>query len=243
MPILACAWLACSPAPGETRPAEAALEPAPGSAQGEIVLDRRADGATLWGRLEPIVPNSDADRILIVRAEPPVAGVDGARALDARFAGDAILVLGADHVLRAHAQGSPEQPAHQQGAITEVDRAVEAPLAVAGRSVAYARGEMPFFEIARAELDTGGARAITQGMAPAWSPALSPDGREVVFVSSAQGSPRLHRVDAAGTVTPLPATARTPSSPRAPTLEGDRLTFDDEQGRTTIDLRTGQELR
>ena len=238
MPILACAWLACSPAPAETRPAEAALELAPASAQGEIVLDRRADGATLWGRLEPIVPNSDADRILIVRAEPPVAGVDGARALDARFAGDAMLVLGADHVLRSHQQG-----AHQQGAITELDRAVEAPLSVAGRSVAYARGEMPFFEIARADLDTGGARAITQGMAPAWSPALSPDGREVVFVSSAQGSPRLHRVDAAGTVTPLPATARTPSSPRAPTLEGDRLTFDDEQGRTTIDLRTGQELR
>lgn len=192
-----------------------------------IVLDQRDDGALLLATIEPAPPGSDAERTLILRSEPAGLVPEGERALDARFARSAILVLGVDHVLRA---------IDAQGAITVVDDQAQPPLAVANDIVAYARGEMPFFEIARADLETGAARTITHGLAPAYSPAISEDASTIVFVSTASGAPRLHRIDAQGALTALAPTPRTPSSPIAPRLEGSVLRFHDEAGEVSIDL-------
>ena len=61
-------------------------------------------------------------------------------------------------------------------------------------------GEPPDLELARVDVRGGAHEQLTFGMAPVWSPALSEDGAEVVFVSGAGGEPRLHRMDAAGNV-------------------------------------------
>lgn len=234
--------LACSSPPSEdAAPQRAALSEEAASHAGEpqetlLVLDRREDGARLLGRLEAAVPNGDPDRVLVLRSEPGapprLAALEGTRVLDARFVGEHVVVLGADHVLRDY-DGAGERV---------LDRDAEPPLTVAGTVVAYVRGAMPFFEVARADVSTGAARALTDGMAPAWSPALSADGREVVFVSSVTGSPRLHRVDESGAVTPLAPSARTPSSPEAPRLDGDHLHFRDEAGAAVVELSSGRVL-
>jgi hypothetical protein len=195
------------------------------TADGMIVLDRSGDRALL-GRPEPVAPNSDQDRVLVLSADDPA--LDGLRVLDARFAADAVVVLSAERVLSVH----------RQGLVAELDRQAEAPLSVDGSSVVYARGEMPFFEIARADVVSGVVSTITNGMAPAWSPAI--DGDTIVFASSASGAPRLYR--SVGGSVELIASARTPSSPIAPRLAGNQLTFEDEEGTTTIDLRTGAEV-
>lgn len=233
--LVLCASGGCaSPEAGSPERAPHAAVQAQSLAGSEVVLDRREDGAVLLGRLEPAPPNSDADRVLVLRGEragqPLDPSIDGARALDARFAADRIVVLGADHVLRVV----------HGGATVELDRAAEAPLSVVGSTVAYVRGEMPFFEVARADVVTGTARQLTQGMGPAWSPALSPDAAEIVFVSSVLGTPRLHRLRADGSVEALPASARSPSSPIAPRWSGDRLMFTDEAGTAEIELSTGR---
>src|SRR5690606_21356876 len=70
------------------------------------VLDRRADGARIVGRLEPFPPNADPERVLVIRVEgtPLAAELDGARVTDARFVGDAIVTIPPDHVRRVHTQ-------------------------------------------------------------------------------------------------------------------------------------------
>ncbi len=229
--LLLALALGCSSEPASRAEAplvEDALAQAP-LAAGELVLDRRGD-ARLVGRLEPGVPNGDPDRVLVLRTSGVEGSLDGARVLDARFAGDSVVVLGADHVLRAH----------RGGQVIELDRQAEPPLSVAGTRVAYVRGEMPFFEVALADVDAGTARQITQGLAPAWAPALSSDGRTIVFASSSGGSPRMYRTSESGAVTPLPPSSRTPSSPDAPRLEGGLLYFRDEQGAAVLELASGE---
>lgn len=204
----------------------------PTAAPDEVILDVRADGAALFGRVVPPPPNADPDRVLVLRGErdgrPFLGSLEGARVLDARFAGSALVVLGTDHVLRVH----------ENDQVAELDAQVHGPLSVAADRVAYVRGEPPDLEVARADLRTGAVEAITQGMAPAWSPALSPDGTEVIFVSGASGSPRLYRSHG-GPARALPASPRFPTGPSAPRWIGDRLVFEDEQGVASIDLRAG----
>ncbi len=218
--------------------AERPLGSSPEARAEEVVLDRRADGARIVGQLRPAPPGSDADRVLVIRLERDgrqlMPAFEGARVLDARFVGERLVVLGDDHVLRVAGEG--EQ-------LVELDRNAEAPLAVRGEQVAYVRGDMPFFEVALADLATGAVRAITEGYAPAWSPALSDDG-SIVFVSSREGSPRLHRAQPDGQVVALAPSPRTPSSPEAPWLErtqtGELLHFRDEEGPAVLDLATGR---
>jgi hypothetical protein len=201
--------------------------------EGEVVLDVRADGATLEGRVEAVPVGSDAERVIVIeRAPQGFSALVGARVLDARFVLDRVVSVGVDHVLRAH---------DAEGGVAELDRQAEAPLSVAGSTVAYARGEMPFFELARADVSSMRAEVLTEGMAPVWSPALDAETGAIVFVSAREGAPRLHRWTG-GQSTPLPRTARAPSSPLAPRLEGDRLRFEDEAGEVVIELSTGRVL-
>lgn len=200
----------------------------------EVVLDERADGARLLATVLPAEEGSDADRVLAARLEISgrleyVPALD--RVIDARFVGaERVVLIDEHHTLVLLAAGEA----------ISIDEGAEAPLAVRGESIVYARGDMPFFELARLDAATHAVTAITQGYAPAYSPAIDADG-SVVFVSTREGRPRLHRV-VSGEVTVLAPTQRTPSSPRAPRLEQGLLTFEDERGTITIDVASGHEV-
>lgn len=205
-----------------------------------VLLDRRADGVSITGVLLDAPANADPDRVVVVRVASPsgvarsIAALEGRRVLDARFLGDgSVVVLDTDHTLRV---------VDREGQWAELDVDVEGPLSVAGQVVVYVRGEMPDLEVARADATTGVVDSITHGMAPAWSPAVSPDGRIIVFVSGREGSPRLYRTVDNAPPEALPRSARFPTSPRAPTLAGERLHFEDETGGATLDLATGRVL-
>lgn len=219
------------PDPSPARP----VAPAQAPHSAERVLDQGAGGARIVGRLEPFPPNADPERVLVIRAEgtPLAAQLDGARVVDARFVGDAVVTIGPDHVMRVHTQAGA----------TELDTQAYEPMSVAGSRIAYVRGEPPFLELARADVATGTAVTLTSGMAPAWSPALTPDGEAIVFVSGAAGSPRLYRIEGAGQPEALPQTARTPASPIAPRFEDGLLVFEDEQGTAWLDVDRGRIVR
>lgn len=190
---------------------------------GEVLLDVRGD-ARLIGLVEPVPEASDADRVLSLRG----VGLDGRRVLDARFVGDAVVLIDADHGLRV-VEGDREHL---------LDERAEAPLSVVGDAIAYVRGEMPDFEVVRAVPATGEVRALAPGVTPAWSPALSPDGREVLFATSATGTPRLYR-SGRGDV----ESARFPTMPGGPAWRGEVLILEDEAGLAWIDVATGQLVR
>ena len=197
----------------------------------EIELDARSDGARLVGVLRPTPQDTDADRVLDAELRSHTGVVVLGPVLDARFVASGIVLVDPMHTLVLA----------RDGARTEIDRLAEAPLAVRGDDVVYARGDMPFFELAHLEASSGVTRAITEGFAPAYSPAIDSDG-SVVFVSSREGRPRLHRVRVDGTIEALAPTQRAPSSPHAPRLDRGRLTFEDERGTTTIDVSSGREV-
>jgi hypothetical protein len=235
--------VACSaPEPASVLGASsAALEEDPSEAPAhqvnarELVLDERADGARLLATVLPAREGSDADRVLAARLElggrlEHVPALD--RVIDARFVGaERVVLIDAHHTLVL---------LEADDAIA-IDEGAEAPLAVRGESVVYARGDMPFFELARLDAATQVVTPLTEGHAPAYSPAIDADG-SVVFVSSREGRPRLHRVSRDGAIEPLVPTQRTPSSPRAPRLEQGLLTFEDERGTITLDVATGREV-
>lgn len=247
LPLTAILVVACSPPAADTDRPDAPRAPERAAAQvsepleahsseapppreragDEIELDRRADGATLFGTLEPFPENADPDRVLVLRtAGLPGSALDGARVLDARFAASGIVVLGADHELVL---------LRPDGTRVTLDTEAEGPLSVEADRVAYVRGQMPEYELALADLPSLSARTVTQGMAAVWSPALSQDGTEVVFVSSVTGSPRLYRMPASGGEPRLlPPSDRFPSSPFAPRWEGNVLRFEDERGASSI---------
>jgi Tol biopolymer transport system component len=77
-------------------------------------------------------------------------------------------------------------------------------------------------------------------IAPVWSPALSADGREVIFAASRSGRPELLRLDAEGELHRVSSGGRSPSSPVAPVWRGDLLIFEDEAGRARLNLVTGE---
>ncbi len=190
----------------------------------ERVLDVRADGARLLGRaLNEPIPNTGVELALSLRTErdgqPLDPALEGARVLMAAFAGDAIVILGVDHVLRAHVGGRT----------LELDPSAQGPLSTTAHAVAYVRGEMPDYELAVAELTTGTARAWTTGMAPVWCPALSPDGREAVFVSGVSGVSRLYAITVGGAPRLLVDEGVFPGSTNAPRFDGTTLSFEDER--------------
>lgn len=184
-----------SPGPAPAAPMAEAPGAAPALrlAPGEHLVDRRDDGAALVGREEPVPENADPLRLLRLRWVQ--AGVtrswayDGVPVQTARFGPDGGLWVATRerHLVWLSApDAAPESR----------DEDVLAPLSVSAdrRAVAYARGVVPELEIARAGHGGGRAAALSRGLAPAWAPALSPDGRRVRFMSAAEGAPALYEV-------------------------------------------------
>ncbi len=200
--------------PDSSGAATAALEtPDPAPAGPIVALDVGIDA-----RVKDAPPNGDPDRVLALTA--PLADLPaGSEVLDAHWVAGRALVLHPDHSLWVHEQGGRRR----------VDDRVEAPLSVREGSVAYVRGEMPFFEVVLlAELD-GTPEQLTEGYGPAWNPALGPD-RQVVFVSSREGRPELYRVRPGQSPERLQAEGAFPSSVHAPVFDGATLRFEDELG-------------
>src|SRR5690606_35167144 len=98
-------------------------------------------------------------------------------------------------------------------------------------------------ELARADTATLATEQLTQGMAPCWSPTITPDGASIVFVSGASGSPRLYRVDHRGPPRALAQIERFPGSPIGPRFEEGLYVFDDELGTVWVDLDAGRIVR
>lgn len=239
--LTGCAVTGCNAddAPEPSAGARADLEqPEPGGpapedpdAPDEVVLDERADGARLVGEPATLIPNADPEPSFLLRSTGvSFDGLDGARVLAAHFVDEAVVTIGTDHVLRVHdARG-----------VREHDTGVYGPISVRGPEIAYVRGRAPSLEVARAHVTRGEVSQLTQDMAPAWLPALTPDGGAVVFVSGANGRPRLYRVDRGGAVVALPETSRTPSAAVAPHFDGQLLVFRDHLGVASVDLETGR---
>lgn len=170
--------------------------PGVGAAQ-SLVLDADAEpGRTLVATPQPAPPGTDLP--LRLQVELRRAGTRADSALDGEFWRFARLLPG-DRFLGVTPSGelwlsglanAPDAPA------VFIDEGVTGAVATSpdGRHLVYCRGDGPDAEVFRA--DDGRVRAVTTGMAPVWSPAISPDGRSVVFVSAASGVPALYRVDA-----------------------------------------------
>lgn len=214
------------------RPVEALSRRAPA----EVVLDVAANGDALVGSVLPAEPESDADRVLhptwLTRAgRRPLPGGD---ALELRWipGTTAVLTLTRAHTLTRRA--SPDAPA------VELDREVFGPLSLdaRGTAVVYTKGDPPELSLVRLDLRTGVASPLAPGLVPAWCPALSPDGSEVVTVASPEGHPALYRVRAGEAPRPwaLPPGSPLPMGPGAPVVFGDALVFEDEAGLHALGL-------
>lgn len=237
MVLVVCA---CTP---EATPSHRVAPPAPRAplaerAADEVVVDLRADGDALVGRVLPVPENSDAERTLSLRWLTR----GGARAwrfaerptLEARFVpgSGAVLVLTTEHsLLRLDAAGA--EP-------VVLDREVYGPLSLdaSGRRVAYTRGEPPTLEVVRADLASGALTPLAPSLTPSWCPALSPDGSEVLVVASPEGTPAFYRLrdGAAPTRWSLPAETPLPTGPTAPVIFGDAVVYESDGALVSLGL-------
>lgn len=229
--------LALSGCPQERAPA-ARVDAVSHRAADELVLDLSARGEALVARVIPAPEESDADRTLTVRLLAP----NGARrwryadapVLEARFIprSEALLVITTGHEL-VRLDGPDAAP-------RVIDRRVSPPLSLdaLGRAAAYTRGEMPEFEVVRADLQTLTTRAMAPGLVPAWCPTLAGDGREVITVASPDGTPALYRLrdDAPPVRWELPANTALPTGPSAPVVFGDALVYESDGALHTLGL-------
>ncbi len=235
---LALALCACTPDPAPPRRVAppAPLAPFAQRASDEVVIDARADGDLLVGRPLPVPENSDADRTLslrwLTRGGPRAWRFAGQVALEAHFVpgSGAVLVLTTEHTLLK--LDAPEaSPA-------TIDREVYGPLSLdaTGRRVVYTRGDPPTLEVVCADVSTGTLTPLAPSLTPAWCPALSPDGSEVLVVASPEGTPAFYRIrDGAAPArwevapdTPLP------TGPSAPVIFGDAVVYESDGALHTL---------
>lgn len=231
------ALMACQQGPNEDLPTASAHAAALKHQASRVVLDQRdnaPDGElnnTLSGYIEAVKPGTDAPRIITLSQLP--AGLKGLaqdqRVLDARFIADGVVTLGADQTLRYHTR-------HE---VITLDAEVLGPLSVAQDKIAYVRGEAPDLSVMRVDVHRAQPVALAPDLMPAWSPALSEDGEQVIFAASYEGRGRLFQVDATGARRIVLKGGSMPSSPTAPQWRGDLLYFEDEQGVAVVDLRQG----
>lgn len=166
-------------------------------AQNEVVLDVSSAGEMLVGREVPPPPESDADRLLELRwvtnNGTKAWRFDGDEVLDARFVArtGVVLVLTRDHKLVR-----VDHPERTQEQGVEIDHDVLGPLSIdsAGRYVVYTRGEMPEYQLVRAEIATAQTLAMAPSLASVWCPTIMPDASEVLVVASPTGTPAFYRV-------------------------------------------------
>lgn len=190
-----------------------------------VVLD---DG--LSGALNAAPERGDGFRSVTLNEAPEEFELIGTRAFDARRLQRGVVTLGVDHVLRLHTEGG----------VRVLDTDVIPPLSVAADRVAYARGFPPDIGLTVYDLKTDRRISLLPDLMPVWSPALSEDGREVIFAASPNGRPELLRLGPDGQVREIASAGRTPSSPFAPVWRGRHLVFEDEFGRARLDLETGE---
>ena len=237
-------------------------KPLPMTGQGAVVLDGRGE-QLLLGHPLPSLPNADpAPRLRLERwtgggcAETPLGATPVSTA---RFLDSARLVVTTPdrRLLIVPLDGRPPRL---------VDRSVTgvAGSTPDGRSLVYSKGDAPDQEIWRLDPGTG-PRQLTRGMAPAWSPAMSPDGRVVVFASMRSRLPAVWRIGVGDGEPPVPGDARGspplpvmltalgvvsrpgeapavspfPASPGAPLVLAGRLIFEDRDGVHHMTLEGG----
>ncbi len=205
-------------------------------APGEVLLDETAHGEALVAEVAPAPEGSDGDRVL----RPTWLARDGRHpwrggdVLEARVipGTTAVLTITTEHVLTRRA--TPD------GAAVELDRDVYGPLSMDahGTALAYTRGDPPALSLVRYDLRAGRAAVMAEALVPAWSPALSADGSEVVVVASPEGTPSLYRVREGEAPRPwvLPPGSPLPTGPGAPVVFGDALVFEDEAGLHALGL-------
>lgn len=220
----------------ERGPAPARINPLSLRSADEVVVDLSARGDSLVARSLPVPEDSDADRTLSVR----LLTRDGARrwrfsdtaVIEARFVprSEALLVLTTAHEL-VRLDGP-------DGAPRVLDRGVFPPMSLdaLGRAVVYTRGEMPAFEVVRADLVDGSVRAMAPGLVPAWCPVVAGDGREVLVVASPDGTPGMYRLrpDAPPVRWELPLNTPLPTGPSSPVVFGDALVYESDGALHTL---------
>ncbi len=248
--VLLVALAGCQQEPQQQRGPSQQPEPvgwSVGRLSGEVLQDLREDGSRMFATVQAVPPNSDAPRSLIVRwleaaGGPAKWSFSDQPVLDARLvprAGGALVITQARTLTWLSSQESKPR---------ELDSQVVAPLSLSadGRFVAYARGEIPDLEIVRFDLEHQAVDSVTQGMAPAWSPALSEDGSRLIFVSGVRGYPDFWEMRqdqvvrlSDRQVNPVPF----PSGPSAPILTESTLTFEDAERIHVVALKPLRLLR
>ena len=232
--------------------------PAGGAAQ-TIVLD--AEGARMLLATPRAAPMG-TDPVLRLAVGLRRAGAPARSALDARdwsFArllpNDRFLgVTPEGHLwIAALSPGEPPSDAVRTHSApvdgVRVDTSVEGAVGSSpdGRHLVYCRGVSPDLEVFRA--DDGRVRSVTSDMAPVWSPAISADGRSVVFVSAQTGVPALYRIDADGPPRQLnnvgvrarpgvvPSLSPTPDALTPPLLSDEHIVFESRGAVHILDAR------
>lgn len=202
----------------------------------KVVLDADGD-RVLIGEILPAAPNSDPALKLQLHLEQ--GGRRLTSALDGRVLSFARLLPGG-RFLGVTPEGRLFSAKLKDGSDEKtIDERVQGAVSASpdGRHLAYCKADgEDRIEVFRA--DDGRPSRVTTEMQPTWSPAVSPDGRTVVFVSARTGVPALWQVRAAGPARQLtnvgvvsrpgvtPVLSPFPDALTAPLVAKDRIVFE-----------------
>jgi hypothetical protein len=195
------------------------------------LLDVAGDRA-LVGIEEPALPNADPAMRMAVRLYE--RGREVAWPLKDRPLAHARLLPGG-LVLALTPSGALLEVDPATRSVRQLDDGVAAPIGASpdGAHLAYAKGDAPELEIWRMERASGVPVQVTTDMAPAWSPAVGPDGRTVVFASGRSGQAALWvQGDGAPRVVVPPEEGPSlfPASLTPTLFDGTRVVFEGEAG-------------
>lgn len=247
-------------------------QPPPATAAGALASTPGAAAAEPSHRL----PDLGGSRLLDVEGDRVLAGLpddappnaDPVMRMDVRlFVGGQRAPWPAAAQPAAHARllpGGRALAVTPRGALLLVEGDVARPLDVDvvgpigaspdGTLLVYCKGEAPDLDVWRLDLGAGATPArVATDLAPAWSPAIAPDG-SVVVASARSGFPALWRIEAGGTPVQLtnrdvtasvgvpPVLSPFPASLTPTLFDGERVVFEGEAGVVVAD-RDGRVLR